>query len=99
MVPTKMLKEPRCSARSTEMPRDLPLDQALRMTVLSWKSTEDGLLMRVGGEDIRLVCRCGRSHWIVHESLVGNRASLILVCHNCGTRATFEIEGVRAAAP
>lgn len=81
------------------MPRDVHLEQALGIIVIGWRTSEDGLLLRVGGDEIRLICRCGRSHWIVHESIGGDRAILVLVCHACGTRATFEMEGVRTAAP
>jgi hypothetical protein len=82
------------------MARDVRIDQASRAVVLGWKSSEDGLLLRVHGEtdEIRLVCRCGRSHWIVHEQQDTEHARLVLVCHHCGDRGTLEMEGVRTAA-
>lgn len=81
------------------MPRDVRLDEALGRIVLGWRSSVEGLLLRVDGDEVRLVCRCGRSHWIVHENTMGDGASLVLVCHHCGTRAAFEMGAVRTAAP
>jgi hypothetical protein len=83
------------------MIRDLQFDESAGTVVLAWKSSEDGLLLRVRGqpEDVRLVCRCGRTHWIVHEDDSSTGAVLLLTCHHCGTRGTFPIEPIRMAVP
>jgi hypothetical protein len=82
------------------MVRDLRYDAAPAMVVLGWKATEDGLLLRFRGEtqDVRVICRCGRRHWLVHEIDSEKGATLVLTCHHCGTRATFLMERVRTAA-
>lgn len=78
------------------MTQEIPLDSAQGMVVAGWRSGENGLSLRVRGqkEDIRLVCRCGRSHWLVREQFSGGEASLAVTCHGCGTRGTFVLEGV-----
>jgi len=82
------------------MARDLLIDAAAGTVVLSWKTTAEGLLLRVRGEtdDVRLICRCGRRHWLVHEIDSEKGATLVLICHHCGTRGMFPMEGVRTAA-
>jgi len=83
------------------MVRDLRYDAALGMVILGWKSTEDGLHLRVRGsdDDVRLRCHCGRCHWLVREQFSGGRALLLLTCHSCGQRASFVMEGVTLPAP
>jgi len=83
------------------MPRDVQIDRAMGSIVLGWKSSEDGLFLRVRGqtEDVRVVCVCGRSHWIIRENFSGDGASLVLTCHHCGTRGNFLMEGVSLPAP
>ena len=81
--------------------RDVRIDAAPGIVVQRWRSTEDGLFLRARGqsEDVRLVCRCGRSHWIVREQFAVGSASLIVTCHTCGTRGSFLMEGVTLPAP
>lgn len=64
--------------------------------MLGWRASEEGLFLRVRGQtdDVRLVCRCDRSHFLIRESLTEGRMALVLVCHHCGTRVTFVMEGV-----
>ncbi len=83
------------------MPRDVPIDAARGIVVMGWHSREDGLSLRVRGqnEEVRLVCRCGRSHWVVREHFANGAASLLVTCHSCGTRGTFPLEGVSLPAP
>ena len=83
------------------MPRDVQIDRARGSIVLGWKSSEDGLFLRVRGqtEDVRVVCLCGRSHWIVRETFSENGVSLVLTCHHCGNRGNFLMEGVSLPAP
>lgn len=78
------------------MKRDLRVD-AVQKTVVAWHTDENGLFLRLRGEDsdLRLVCRCGRSHWIVREHFAPATASLAVACHACGTRGTFSLEAVR----
>jgi len=83
------------------MIRDVPIDAAHGIVIQRWRSTEDGLFLRARGqpEEVRLVCRCGRSHWIVREQFAAGSASLIVTCHACGTRGSFLMEGVTLPAP
>ena len=76
------------------MTREVPIDGASGFVILSWRSGEDGLSLRVRGqsEEVHLVCRCGRRHWIVREVSSDRSATLVVTCHNCGTRATFSRE-------
>ncbi|MGI0148732.1 MAG: hypothetical protein ACREDF_04275 [Thermoplasmata archaeon] len=77
------------------------IDRSIGSVVLGWKSSEGGLFLRVRGqaEEVRVVCVCGRSHWIVRENFSGDGPSLVLTCHHCGYRATFLMEGVSLPAP
>jgi hypothetical protein len=83
------------------MPRDVGIDAARGIVVLGWRSGEDGLWLRVRGQkdEVRLVCRCGRSHWVVRELFADGTASLMVTCHSCGTRGSFTLEGVTLPAP
>ena len=83
------------------MTRDVRIDAAQGIVVLGWRSGEAGLSLRVRGqnEDIRLVCRCGRSHWLVRERFSVGSAYLSVTCHGCGTQGTFVLEGVSLPAP
>ena len=83
------------------MNRDVHIDSALGIIVLGWKSGGEGLFLRVRGqnEELRLVCRCGRSHWLVRELFSSGVASLSVTCHSCGTRGTFVMEGVKLPTP
>jgi len=81
--------------------REVRIDAAHGIVVQGWRSTEDGLFLRARGqpEEARLVCVCGRSHWIVREQFAVGSASLILTCHADGTRGSFLMEGVTLPAP
>jgi len=81
--------------------RDVPIAATRGIVVLSWRSREDGLTLRVRGqnEELRLVCTCGRSHWVVREYFADGAASLVVTCHSCGTRGAFTLEGVSLPAP
>jgi len=83
------------------MPREVRIDSASGIIILGWKTSEDGLFLRIRGqaEDNRLVCKCDRSHWLVRENFAGGGATLVLTCHHCGTRGTFVMEGVSLPAP
>ena len=74
---------------------DLGIDDAPGIVVLAWRSAEPGLVLRVRGQgdEVRLRCRCGRCHWIVREQFAGDRVSLVVSCHTCGVRGTYEMEG------
>ena len=83
------------------MPRDVRIDAAQGIVVVGWKSLEAGLLLGVRGqnEDVRLVCLCARSHWLVRDYFSGEGASLLVTCHHCGQRGTFVLEGVSLPTP
>jgi hypothetical protein len=81
--------------------REVRINAAPGIVVQGWRSTEDGLFLLARGqlEEVRLVCVCGRSHWIIREQFALGSASLILTCHTCGTRGSFVMEGVALPAP
>ena len=81
--------------------REVRIDAGLGMVVQRWRSTEDGLFLRARGQpdEVRLVCVCGRSHWIVRERFGDGTASLLVTCHTCGTRGSFLMEGVTLPTP
>lgn len=83
------------------MVRDVRLDAAGGLVLLSWRTAEDGLFLTVRGqgEEVRLQCICGRCHWIVREQFQPDRAQLLVSCHNCGERTTFLIEGAKLPPP
>ena len=83
------------------MVRDVRSDAAAGIVVLGWRSAEDGLFLKARGqdEDIRIVCHCGRCHWIIREQFSLGQVLLALTCHNCGQRASFVMEGVSLPAP
>ena len=83
------------------MARDVRIEAARRIVVQGWRTGEDGLFLRARGqhEEVRLVCRCGRSHWIVREQFVSGNVSLVVTCHTCGMRSSFFMEGVTLPAP
>lgn len=83
------------------MTRDVRIDAADGIVVIGWRSLADGLFLRIRAQsdEVRLVCRCGRSHWVVRENFSGKTASLVVLCHHCGTRGSFVLEGVSLPAP
>ena len=83
------------------MTRDVPFDAAQGKIVSGWRSGGDGLFIRIRGEseDVRLICGCGRSHWLVREQFSGGVPVLSVTCHGCGTRGTFRMEAVRLRTP
>ncbi len=83
------------------MVRDVRFDAVSGIVVLGWRSAEDGLYLKTRGqtEDVRLVCICGRCHWIVREQFSQAGAYLMVRCHNCGQQASFLMEGVSLPAP
>src|SRR5438552_19128628 len=87
--------------RQARMTRDVRIGSSQGIIVRGWKSGSEGLLLEISAqdEDFRLVCRCGRGHWLVREQFSGGVASLSVTCHSCGTRGTFVMEHVTLPAP
>ncbi len=83
------------------MVREVPLDASQGLIVLHWHSSEEGLHLTARGqhEEIRLRCRCGRCHWIIHEKFLPEGPRLVVSCHNCGQRMTYVLEGVSLPHP
>jgi RNase P subunit RPR2 len=81
------------------MVRDVPLTESLGLVVQHWRSTDEGLFLKVRGhqEEVRLVSRCGRCHWIVHEKYLSGGAKLLVTCHGCGEQMTYVLEGSGSA--
>lgn len=52
------------------------------------KHFQEGALRLVGeeGEEMTVVCRCDRSHWLATVQAGEAGSVLTLVCHNCGSR-------------
>ncbi len=77
------------------MVRDVPVSEAEGLIVLAWRSGEEGLHLAVRGQpgEVRLRCRCNRSHWIVREEFSPGGARLVVSCHGCRTGRDFVLEG------
>lgn len=77
------------------MVRDVPFEESLGFVVKGWRSTDEGLFLRVRGhqEEVRLVSRCGRCHWIVHEQYRSGGPKLVVTCHACNEQMTYALEG------
>jgi len=82
------------------MVREVALESSAGAIVLAWRTGEQGLQLRVRGQDdeILLRCRCDRSHWIVREQLETDRVHLLVSCHNCGRRQRYVLEGAQRHA-
>jgi len=83
------------------MMRDVRIDSSQEIIVRGWKSGSEGLLLQIRGldQEVRLKCRCGRSHWLVREQFSGGLAALSVTCHGCGTHGMFRMEDVRLPTP
>lgn len=77
------------------MVRDVPIEESLGLVVTGWRSTDEGLFLKVRGhqEEIRLVSRCGRCHWIVREQYRTEGPKLVVTCHACNEQMTYVYEG------
>ena len=77
------------------MVRDVPFAESLGLVVLHWRSTDEGLFLKVRGhqEGVRLVSRCGRCHWIVPEKSPSGGPPLVFPCHACNEQMTYALEG------
>jgi hypothetical protein len=77
------------------MARDVPFSSSQGLVVLSWRSGDEGVFFTVRGEgeEVRLLCVCGRCHWIVQERSDSEGAHVGVTCHNCGRRQTFVLGG------
>ena len=77
------------------MVRDVPIEESLGLVVKGWRSTDEGLFLRVQGhqEEVRLISRCGRCHWIVHEKFASGGPTLVVTCHACNEQMTYALEG------
>ena len=77
------------------MVRDVPIEESLGLVVKGWRSTDEGLFLRVQGhqEEVRLVSRCGRCHWIVREQVRAGGRKLVVTCHACNEQMTYALEG------
>lgn len=80
--------------------RDATLESLAGVVVLAWRSGEDGLRLNVRGQgdEVRLRCRCDRSHWIVREQVGTEGTRLLVSCHNCGRSGRWAIEGAVPSA-
>lgn len=77
------------------MVRDLKIEESLGAVVRGWRSTDEGLFLKVRGhqEEVRLVSRCGRCHWIVREQYRAEGPKLVVTCHGCNEQMTYAYEG------
>ena len=77
------------------MPRDVPISQVAGAVVMSWHVVDHVqllLALRGQADEIRLVCRCGRCHWIVREHHGAEPPKLLATCHACGTKVELDLE-------
>ncbi len=84
--------------RPRRMTKDIPISQVSGAVVTRWRVVDAvQLLLTIRGqaEEVRLVCQCGRTHWIVREQYGGGPPRLLATCHNCGTKVQFVLEGAR----
>lgn len=83
------------------MTRNVPFEESLGFVIKGWRSTDEGLFLRVRGhqEEVRLVSRCGRCHWIVREKFLPEGPKLVVTCHGCGEQMTYAYEGGPRADP
>ncbi len=83
------------------MVRDVPIEESLGFVVRGWRSTDEGLFLKVRGhqEEVRIVSRCGRCHWIVHEQYRADGPKLVATCHACNEQMTYAYEGGASPSP
>lgn len=69
----------------------------LQGLTIAFRRYEDGELKLIlaGGEELKLVCDCGRCHWLTTTVEIGGAMVLTLVCHNC--RRRIELPYVESA--
>jgi len=77
----------------------MPFAESLGLVVVHWRSTDEGLFLKIRGhqEEVRLVSRCGRCHWIVREKFAGGGGKLVVTCHACNEQMTYTLEGTGSA--
>ncbi len=77
------------------MVHDVRIEDSLGLVVRGWRTTDEGLFLRVRGhqDEVRLVSRCGRCHWIVHEQYRAAGPKLVVTCHACNEQMTYVLEG------
>ena len=78
--------------------QEIPLPKTTGAVVTSWRLIEPSqLLLRIRGQsdEVRLLCVCGRCHWILRERFTPDAAMLLVTCHHCGTRGELLHEGAR----
>lgn len=64
------------------------------VTVSARKFDEGALkLTPVEGEELTVVCDCGRCHWLVTTYRKDDRVILKLVCHNCRRHVELPCSG------
>ncbi len=82
------------------MVREVSVEASAGAVVLAWRTGDQGLRLRVRGQDdeILLRCRCDRSHWIIREQFAADGAHLLVSCHSCGRRALYVLEGAQLPA-
>ena len=77
------------------MVRDIPFAESMGLVVTHWRSTDEGLFLKVRGhqEEVRLVSRCGRCHWIVHEKFASGGPTPVVPCPARNEQMTYALEG------
>ncbi|MEK6911908.1 MAG: hypothetical protein AABX36_03805 [Candidatus Thermoplasmatota archaeon] len=76
--------------------RDVPVHELSGAVVKEWRLVDPRqLVLQLGdeGDELRLLCECGRCHWILRERPEGSRIRLVVTCHACGTRGELFYEG------
>lgn len=46
-----------------------------------------------GGEEVTVICDCGRCHWLATTRETGRGVILTIVCHNCNQRIELPYVG------
>ncbi len=75
--------------------RDVAVSELAGAVVTGWRVVDHiDLLLAIRGqpEEIRLLCRCERGHWIVRERPGERPPKFLATCHNCGNRLELLLE-------
>ncbi|TLZ51507.1 MAG: hypothetical protein E6K18_04665 [Methanobacteriota archaeon] len=75
------------------MAAEIPLAEAARSSIESWRIVDGSLRVRLAGSDEEraVQCVCGRCHWVVETHVTGTRGILAVKCHGCGRRADLPL--------
>jgi hypothetical protein len=74
------------------MVRAVRLQELPAVAAAGWRVVEGELRLKLGDDEIRLQCTCGRCHWILRSRPTDERGVLAVMCHSCGARGEIPLE-------